>query len=81
MTITKKPVAKKASAETKAQRFIESPAAVTTPKRDLRDVIIGFDRQLLERIDRRAQDMGLSRTAFVVNAVAEKLMHLEGGPR
>jgi len=66
-----------ASKEAKAQRFI-SPSNGTTPKRDLKDVIIGFDRSLLERLDRTAQSMGLSRTAFVVNAVAEKLMTLEG---
>lgn len=67
---------KPAKTETRAQRFIQANG--TTPKRDLRTVIIGFDRGLLERIDRIAQNMGLNRTAFVVNAVAEKLMQLEG---
>jgi hypothetical protein len=43
----------------------------------MREVLMGFDRGLLERVDRMAQSMGLSRTAFVVNAVAEKLMQLE----
>jgi hypothetical protein len=40
-------------------------------------VIINFDRALLERLDRRAKNMGLNRTAFVVNAAAEKLLQLE----
>lgn len=73
--ITKK--ASKGSTENKAQN-IQPPAAAAAPKRDLRDVIIGFDRPLLERIDRVALSMGLSRTAFVVNATAEKLLQLEG---
>jgi hypothetical protein len=73
--IARKPTPK----ETQAQRFIQSTGNGngTTPKRDMREVLMGFDRGLLERVDRMAQSMGLSRTAFVVNAVAEKLMQLE----
>ena len=63
-------IAKKPSTESRAQRFIQN---ATTPKRELKDVIIGFDRTLLERLDPVAQSMGLTRTAFVVAAVAEKL--------
>lgn len=79
MTIAQKPSSKSSSKEAKAQKFIRSNSTSngSTPKRDLKDVIIGFDRPLLERIDRTAQSMGLSRTAFVVNAVAEKLLVLE----
>lgn len=77
MTIAKKPT--KESAENKARNFIEPRPAAGALKRDLRDVLIGFDASLLERIDRMAQSMGLSRTAFVVNAVAEKLIKLEAG--
>jgi hypothetical protein len=69
-----------ATTTTKANKFIAmgtAPPANGTAKRELRDVIIGFDRSLLERIDEKARQMGLNRTAFVVNAVAEKLIALE----
>jgi hypothetical protein len=71
---------KKVSKEVKANRYIAAgsppPADVKAP-RDLVPVIINFDRALLERLDRRAKNMGLNRTAFVVNAAAEKLLQLD----
>ena len=75
------PRKKTASKETKAKAFIhQSPnsnGGASTPKRELRDVLIGFDRALLERIDRAAQNMGLSRTAFVVSSTAKAVMIFE----
>lgn len=70
---------KKVSKEVKANRYIAagSPPPDVKAPRDLVPVIINFDRALLERLDRRAKNMGLNRTAFVVNAAAEKLLQLE----
>jgi hypothetical protein len=71
---------KKVSKEVKANRYIAAgspPAVDAKAPRDLVPVIINFDRNLLERLDRRAKSMGLNRTAFVVNAAAEKLLQLE----
>jgi uncharacterized protein (DUF1778 family) len=45
--------------------------------RDLVRVITRFERDLLQRVDAAAADQGLNRTAFVLNAVAERLRVLK----
>jgi transcriptional regulator with XRE-family HTH domain len=68
--LIKDDVSKEAGDDVLVQHSMDAP-------RDLVRAGISFDRVLLERIDQRATSMGLTRTAFVVNAVAEKLLQLE----
>lgn len=44
---------------------------------DLVAIQVNFDRRLLDRINSHARALGLNRTAFIVNAVGEKLLSLE----
>jgi uncharacterized protein (DUF1778 family) len=55
----------------------KKPAA--KPRRRLVRIITRFEVDLLERLDTAAADMGLNRTAFIVNACAERLLQLERG--
>lgn len=69
--IARKP---KPGKETKAaDQFIRAGAGRPVGRRQLKPVMINFDTDLLERIDRHAKGMGLSRSSFVVFAAAEKL--------
>ena len=83
--IAKKPKSKsspKETKETKAQKFIRGGGKPTAPPpsngpRQIKPVLIGFEVGLLARIDAAAEEMGITRTAYVVMAVAEKTRRLE----
>jgi hypothetical protein len=68
--IAKKPKSKPAAS---AQHF-----AGKANKRVLKPIIINVDIDLLARIDLAASESGLNRTAFITNAVSEKLRILNG---
>lgn len=76
--IAKKPKSQK---DLKADKFMRagaaSPAANGT--REFKPVLINFERNLLQRIDVLALKMGMNRSAFIVNAVAERVLKLERG--
>ena len=63
------------NSEAKASRFIGK--ATTEKKRELVQVWVNVDAQLLSRADAMARSMGLTRSAFIINALAEKLHQLE----
>lgn len=62
------------SKDVKASRFI---GKATTEKRELVQVWLNVDAQLLGRADAMARSMGLTRSAFIINAIAERLHNLE----
>ena len=74
MSIARTP--KPSKTATKTAKFIRGNGA-TPPKLDRLPVMINLDRSFLDRIDTMAQEMGLNRTAFITNALAEKLRALE----
>lgn len=53
-----------------------NPPAKKEPRRLVR-IITRFDADLLKRLDAAAADCGLNRSAFIVNAVSERLLQLE----
>lgn len=65
--------------EREAEAFISgagkpAPALVDEPRRqNKKPTPIRIDPDLLERIDRAAKRMGISRSAFIVSSVAERL--------
>jgi hypothetical protein len=74
MTIARNP-----KKDVQAARFIRGARKTdgAGAKRNLVPVWLNFDQQLLERVHDMAKTMGLNRSAFIVNAVAEKLRQLE----
>lgn len=86
MAIAKKPKKPATpSKEQKASKFIRAGAgpadngASSVNGRTFRPILTNFETVLLGRIDSFAVQMGLSRSAFIVNAVAEKVLKLERG--
>lgn len=84
MAIAKNP--KRIQSETPdkaAEAFIAGAGQKPTgPPADERDqnkkpTMIRIDPDLLERIDRGAKRLGLSRSAFIVSSAAEKLERME----
>jgi hypothetical protein len=63
----------------KAATFInaKAPNGSAAVKLDRKPVLVNIDGALLERIDAMAREMGLNRSAFIINSVAEKLRALE----
>jgi hypothetical protein len=61
--------------ETRARKFI-SGAGNGRAKRNYVRVITNFDQPVLERIDAAAAADGLTRSAFIVSAVLERLRQL-----
>jgi hypothetical protein len=66
----------------KAEAFISK--APTAPAQDHKDddvslkpIMIRFPRHILARIDREAKQLGITRTAFIVQSAAEKLAKME----
>lgn len=62
--------------DAKASRFIGK--ATVENKRELVQVWLNVDAQLLARVDAMARSMGLTRSAFMISAVARELNQLEG---
>jgi hypothetical protein len=77
--IAKKPKSQK---DLKADKFMQAGAATPAAAngtREFKPVLINFERNLLQRIDALALKMGMNRSAFIVNAVAERVLKLERG--
>lgn len=76
MTIARNP---KKDAE--ASRFIRGASKDGAgARRKLITIWLNVDEDLLNRVNDMAKSMGLNRTAFITNAVAEKLRQLEQKP-
>lgn len=58
-----------------SEAFLVFPLEVELPGKAVR-VNVSFDERLLERIDRAANDAGESRSAFLANAVKQRLSHV-----
>jgi hypothetical protein len=81
MTIARNPKKDVDPARFKAARFIRNAeTAGAGAKRKLVPVWVNLDRELLDRVNGMAFAMGLNRSAFIVNAIAEKLRQLEQKP-
>jgi hypothetical protein len=70
-----------ANVETAAETFIAG-AGLEPPAEKQRDpnkvpTMIRIDPNLLERIDKGAKRLGISRSAFIVSSAAEKLERME----
>lgn len=73
MTIARSP--KKDAA---ASRFIRNAKDTAAgARRKLVPVWVNVDQDLLDRLNDMAKAMGLNRSAFIVNAIAERLRQLE----
>jgi hypothetical protein len=74
MTIARNP-----KKDVDAARFIRNADKTNGAgaKRTLVPIWVKFDQELLDRVNGMAKAMGLNRSAFIVNAVAERLRHLE----
>lgn len=81
MAIAKNPKRNQSEApERAAEAFISGAGqAPTANDRDQnkKPTMIRIDPKLLERIDRGAKRLGLSRSAFIVSSAAEKLERME----
>jgi hypothetical protein len=71
---------KTANAERNADAFIKgagrTPTAVA-PRQNKEPTMVRIDPEILERIDRAAKRLGISRSAFIVSSAAEKLERME----
>jgi hypothetical protein len=75
MTIARNP---KKHVDVDAARFIrKAKTDGAGARRKLVPVWVNLDQELLDRVNDMAKAMGLNRSAFIVNAVAEKLRQLE----
>jgi hypothetical protein len=72
MTIAKSP---KRSTETRAEKFIAEAGKPVRSNKILTPV--RFAPEMLERIDKAARRLGISRSAFINSSAAEKLERME----
>lgn len=80
MAIVKNPKRNLTTAtEQKAEAFISGANLPAKGDHDQnkRPTMIRIDPELLERIDKGAKRLGLSRSAFIVSSAAEKLQRME----
>jgi Ribbon-helix-helix protein, copG family len=76
MAIAKNPKRNpKVAAERHAEAFISGAGAREHANK--KPIVIRIDPELLQRIDRGAKRLGLSRSGFIVSAAAEKLERME----
>jgi hypothetical protein len=75
MAIAKNPKRKlTAVAEREAHAFISGAGQEEAAEREnKKPIMIRVDPEMLDRIDRGAKRMGISRSAFIVSSAAEKL--------
>ena len=79
MAIAKNPKRNTSGAtEREAEAFIYG-AGQATEERDAnkKPVMVRIDPDILERIDRAAKRLGISRSAFMVSSAAERLERME----
>jgi len=83
MAIAKNPKRNQnATAEREAEAFISGAGQHVAAKdrnANKKPTMIRIDPDLLERIDRGAKRLGISRSAFIVSSAAEKLERMESG--
>jgi hypothetical protein len=81
MAIAKNPKRNQSAAPDRvAEAFISGagqPASTIERDQNKKPTMIRIDPDLLERIDRGAKRLGLSRSAFLVSSAAEKLERME----
>jgi Ribbon-helix-helix protein, copG family len=76
MSIVKNPKRLRSVAdERKAEEFI-SGAQTRSGRRNKKPTMIRLDPNLMERIDRGAQQLGISRSAFIATSASEKLTEM-----
>ena len=76
MAIAKNPKRnQKAATEREAEAFISGAAKERDANK--KPTMIRIDPDLLERIDRSAKRLGISRSAFIVQSAAEKIERME----
>lgn len=51
--------------------------AMSTPEQNKKPIMVRIDPEILERIDRAAKRLGISRSAFIVSSTAERLERME----
>ena len=71
---------KTASAEQTAEAFIKGAGKNTiaaAPRQNKEPTMVRIDPEILERIDRAAKRLGISRSAFIVSSAAERLERME----
>ena len=78
MAIAKNPKRNQSAApERAADAFISGAGQMNDRDQNKKPTMIRIDPALLERIDRGAKRLGLSRSAFIVSSAAEKLERME----
>lgn len=55
----------------------EDQKNVATPEQNKKPIMIRIDPEILERIDKAAKRLGISRSAFIVSSAAERLEKME----
>ena len=79
MAIAKNPRrhTKAADADRQAEAFI-SAAAPAEASENLKQMVIRIPPRMIPRIDRAAERLGISRSAFIVQSAARELERMEG---
>lgn len=66
-----------ASAESRAEAFISgAEQTASSRRRNKKPTMIRLDPALMERIDRGALQLGISRSAFIATSASEKLTNM-----
>lgn len=68
-----------ASNDQEAEAFISGagPQATDKSNQNKKPIMVRIDPDILKRIDRAAKRLGISRSAFIVSSVAERLERME----
>jgi predicted HicB family RNase H-like nuclease len=80
MAIAKNPKRNQpAVTEKQAEAFISGAGQQTSDERDQnkKPIMVRIDPDILQRIDRAAKRLGISRSAFIVSSAAERLEKME----
>jgi hypothetical protein len=67
------------SREAKAEQFIAKAGKQTGGDVARKPIMIRIQPDMLERIDKGAKRLGLTRTGFIISSTAEKLERMESG--
>lgn len=67
------------ASDREAEAFIAGAGAAPTEARqpNKQPIMVRIDPDLLQRIDRAAKRLGISRSAFIVSSTAERLERME----
>lgn len=64
-------------AEREANAFISGAGQEAAERENKKPIMIRVDPDMLDRIDRGAKRLGISRSAFIVSSAAEKLERMD----